>query len=440
MSNFLAKPPCLGLYLAKNNTQITTWAAKMGRKWNGKSLSDRLLAEQKRIAAEIETQFTRLDAAVAALERAQANLQRYKASILKAACEGRLLPPEELKTIHELLGYEPADVLLQRILTERRQRWEEEQWQKEIVKAKKKAAQAKRKAAGLPARIRDILDDEWQDLLEVEYAPYLPKNDKWKCRYKEPELPETEDLLELPEEWEWTRLEQICFLITDGTHYRPEYVDDGVPFLSVKNVRPGKIYDEDIKYTTKEQYLEHIKRCKPEKGDILYTKVGVTYGFAAINILNYKFSIYVSLALLKYPQKLILPKYIEHCLNSLVVYSQAQKRIKGIGRPDLHLEEIRDFHFPLPPLSEQHRIVGEVERRLSVVAALEDAVEANLRRAERLRQSVLKRAFEGRLVPQDPNDEPASVLLERIQAQRGAEGKSQKKRKKKGQLRQLELL
>ncbi len=96
---------------------------------------------------------------------------------------------------------------------------------------------------------------------------------------------------------------------------------------------------------------------------------------------------------------------------------------------------------PLPPLAEQHRIVEEAERRLSVVAALEAAVETNLRRAKRLRQSILKRAFEGRLVPQDPNDEPASVLLARIQAQREAEGKSRKtKQKKKGQSQQLGLI
>ena len=76
--------------------------------------------------------------------------------------------------------------------------------------------------------------------------------------------------------------------------------------------------------------------------------------------------------------------------------------------------------IPLPPIAEQHRVVAEVERRLSLVQQTEVAVDANLRRAERLRQSVLKRAFEGRLVPQDPNDEPASVLLERIRAEREA--------------------
>ena len=85
-------------------------------------------------------------------------------------------------------------------------------------------------------------------------------------------------------------------------------------------------------------------------------------------------------------------------MNSPVIYSQAQKRIKGIGRPDLHLEEIRDFYFPLPPLAEQSRIVAEVERRLSVVEELEAVVTANLQRATRLRQSILQKAFTGTLL------------------------------------------
>jgi type I restriction enzyme S subunit len=103
--------------------------------------------------------------------------------------------------------------------------------------------------------------------------------------------------------------------------------------------------------------------------------------------------------------------------------------------------------MPLPPLTEQQRIVDEVERRLSVVEELEAAVEANLKRSERLRQAVLKRAFEGKLVPQDPDDEPAGVLLERIRGEREMEGKgkqmpaSQRKRGKiKNSPQQLKLL
>ena len=95
----------------------------------------------------------------------------------------------------------------------------------------------------------------------------------------------------------------------------------------------------------------------------------------------------------------------------------------------MNLGLIKGLPIPLPPLAEQRRIVAEVERRLSVIQQAEAAVEANLTRAERLRQSILKQAFSGKLVPQDPNDEPASVLLERIRAER-AEAEAAKAQRK----------
>ena len=108
-------------------------------------------------------------------------------------------------------------------------------------------------------------------------------------------------------------------------------------------------------------------------------------------------------------------------LESTVVQTQARARMRGGAMNNISLGDVRGFSLPLPPLPEQHRIVAEVERRLSVVDELEATVEKNLARCIRLRQSILKMAFEGRLVPQDPNDEPASVLLDRIRRERGPE-------------------
>jgi type I restriction enzyme S subunit len=108
------------------------------------------------------------------------------------------------------------------------------------------------------------------------------------------------------------------------------------------------------------------------------------------------------------------------------------------GQYNISIGSLSQLPIPLPPFAEQRHIMAEVERRLSVVAALEAEVEAALARATRLRQSILKRAFEGRLVPQDPNDEPASALLARIKAEREAgKGKSSGKKKRKPQ--QLEM-
>jgi type I restriction enzyme S subunit len=133
--------------------------------------SEWLAYEQDRIVAEIEKQFTRLDAATAALKRVQANLKRYRASVLKAACEGRLVPTEAELARKEGRAYEPADKLLQRILRERRARWEAD-------------TLAKMQASGKP-----------------------PKDDHWKQKYKEPSAPDTSNLPPLPEGWCWASLE-----------------------------------------------------------------------------------------------------------------------------------------------------------------------------------------------------------------------------------------
>ena len=112
-------------------------------------------------------------------------------------------------------------------------------------------------------------------------------------------------------------------------------------------------------------------------------------------------------------------KFLCLCLLSEPILSWAVQRAKATaGQFNLTLEICRDLPLPLPPLAEQEQIVAEVERRLSIVDELEATVKANLKRAERLRQSILREAFAGRLVPQDPTDEPASVLLERISNER----------------------
>jgi len=125
-------------------------------------------------------------------------------------------------------------------------------------------------------------------------------------------------------------------------------------------------------------------------------------------------------------------------------YDDIRRLSSGGVQPNLNLSIIRGTAVPLPPLAEQHRIVAEVERLLSVVAALEGTVSAALARARRLRQAVLKQAFEGRLVEQDPDDEPAAVLLERIKvekARREGKGKdSRKGNRKKKQPKQMELI
>ena len=340
------------------------------------------LNEQRRIVGAIESVLPKLDAAVAALERVRANLKRYRASILKAAVEGRLVPTEAELARKEGRDYEPASVLLDQILAARRRRWEESEL-------------ARLRAAGKP-----------------------PKDDGWKSKYKEPAAPDTSTLPPLPEGWCWSNVGQLTWSVKDGPHYSPKYSESGVPFITGGNVRPSGVDFENAKRISKELHSNLSIRCKPEFGDILYTKGGTT-GIARVNTYRHEFSVWVHVAVLKLCSP-IEPFYVQHCLNSPTCYAQAQRFTHGVGNQDLGLTRMVNIVLPLPPRAEQLRIVSEVDRLASLIDSLDLTTEANEKRLPHLRQTILKCAFEGKLVDQDPNDEPASVLLERIRAERAA--------------------
>jgi type I restriction enzyme S subunit len=337
--------------------------------------------EQRRIVEAIESYFTRLDDAVATLERVQRNLKRYRASVLKAAVEGRLVPTEAELARAEGRDYEPASVLLERILAERRRRWEEAELAK--MKAKGKAS----------------------------------KDDRWKAKYVEPAAPDTSELPALPEGWCWATVESISSKVVDGVHKKPVYVDTGIPFVTVKNLTAGPgISFESLRFITEADHEQFIARTNPERGDLLVSKDG-TLGVVRAIRTDETFSIFVSVALVK-PIHREMTDYLEVALASPVM--QLQMVPKGSGLQHIHLEDLRADCAPVPPLAEWSRICVEVQRHISVAEELEREAAQNVGRLARLRQSILKWAFEGRLVDQDPTDEPASTLLERIRAERAA--------------------
>jgi type I restriction enzyme S subunit len=350
------------------------------------------LNEQRRIVAEIEKQFTRLEASVAALKRAQANLKRYRASVMKAACEGRLVPTEAELARAENRLYEPADQLLARILEERRAKWEADQL------AKIQAAARPGRAGGKP-----------------------PKDDKWKANYKEPGPPDTSNLPLLPEGWTWAAVDQLAIRVTKGTSpgwQGFKYVQRGVLFLRSQNVLWGKLDLTETVYV-EQQFNDTHSSSIVREGDVLLNLVGASVGRSAVasrqaDGANTNQAVGVIRLVHDHPTAKFLMLFF--------ISPDGQAHIAGtkadVARANFNLDDIRPTPVPLPPIEEQERIVAEVERRLSVIDELEATVDANLKRAERLRQSILKRAFEGKLVPQHPNDEPASVLLERIRAER----------------------
>ncbi|GJM43220.1 MAG: hypothetical protein DHS20C21_00620 [Gemmatimonadota bacterium] len=334
--------------------------------------------EQHRIVEAIESYFTRLDDAVANLERVQRNLKRYRASVLKAAVEGRLVPTEAELARAEGRDYEPASVLLERILAERRRRWDEAELAK--MKAKGKA----------------------------------PKDDKWKAKYKEPAIVDTAALGALPAGWCWASIDQIL----------ENHDKDRVP---VKRADRAKRRG-DYPYYGASGAIDSIDDFLFDGSYVLVGEDGANLlarsspiAFQArgrfwVNNHAHVFQTYLGLPL----------EYVESFFNA----TDLARFVTGTAQPKLPQTAMNKIPVPIPPAAEQVRIGDEVERLLSIARDVETSVAAATRKCQRLRRSTLKWAFEGRLVGQCPEDEPATELLQHIKAEgEGAGGEPRSRRK-----------
>jgi type I restriction enzyme, S subunit len=202
----------------------------------------------------------------------------------------------------------------------------------------------------------------------------------------------------IPNNWIVTKLDDICYQITDGTHKTPKYQKNGIKFISIKNIRPFKEinWDSYKKYISLDEHRKLIKRARPEKGDILFPRIG-TLGFAKRINFDDEVSIFVGLGLLKPIKKCINSKYLEYYMNTPYINMLSRKKATGTGRKTLALEETKKMPFPLCPLNEQNRIVEKIEELFS---GLDKATEELQKVQEQLkvyRQSVLKAAFDGKL-------------------------------------------
>ncbi|WP_437742796.1 hypothetical protein WMF39_45960 [Sorangium sp. So ce1504] len=339
------------------------------------------LREQTRILEEVEKYLSDIDAGVASLERVLANLKRYRAAVLKAACEGRLVPTEAELARKEGREYEPGDVLLRRILEERRARWEGDQLAKMKVKGQ------------------------------------IHSDDRWKVKYEEPEGPDASDLPNLPEGWAWAKLGSVAD-VQLGQQRAPVHAAAEVtyPYVRAANITWRGLDLSDVK----QMGFPDPERYRLAPGDVLLSEAsgspsevgkpaiwrgeipGCCYQKTLLRVRSYC------------PD--LAPEWLHLGFMRDALLGRFAKMAPGVGILHLTAERMLEWPVVIAPIAEQRRILTEVARLQSIIDEMEQSVNVQLARAQRLRQSVLKRAFEGKLVPQDPHDEPASVLLERIRS------------------------
>ncbi len=300
-------------------------------------------SQQAKIVAEIEKQFSRLDEAIANLKRVKANLKRYKASVLKAAVEGRLVPTEAELASSQGRSYETGDQLLHRSLDVRR--------------------------------------------------------NQSKGKFTMPAGPIVRDLPELPAGWIWASAIQACDPVVDCHNKTAPYTNAGIPLVRTTNIRDGRLVFEDLRYVDQSTYEYWSRRCPPQPGDVLFTREA-PMGEAGIIPPGLQLCLGQRTMLMR-PFSAISAGFLLASLLSPVVKGLIDRVAVGSGVKHLRVGDVERLPIPLPPLVEQHRIVAEVDRRLSVIDELEAAVEVNLTRADRLRQSILSQAFSGRLLGQD---------------------------------------
>lgn len=344
------------------------------------------LTYQRRIVAKIEELFSELDAGVESLKTARAQLGVYRQSLLKQAFEGKLTENWRAANPDKL---ESADQLLERIRKEREARYQQQltDW---------KAATA-----------------QWEKAGKSGKKPAKPR----KLKPMEP-LSEaiTGTLFDVPEYWFWGKVGLMTCGVEYGSSAKSKKVGS-CPVIRMGNIQRGELDWEDLVFSSD---AEEIESYRLRKGDVLFNRTNSPehVGKTAIFRGNRTAIFAGYLIRVNHIPSIVEGEYLNFFLNSHTAKQYGNTvKTDGVNQSNINGEKLSNYPFPFCSLPEQREIVRILEEQFSAIEQNEREIDTALERAEALRQSILKKAFSGKLVPQDPSDEPASVLLERFCAE-----------------------
>ena len=281
---------------------------------------------------------------------------------------------------------EPAEVLLERIREQKQQMLKEGKLKKKDIK-------------------NDTIIFKGEDNLHYEKL----QDGTVKCI--EDEIP-----FEVPEGWAWARVSSVVQIYLGLTH-TPDYVNKGVPFYSVKDISSGGLDTSNPKYISEEEFDNFPSGAKPQKGDILFGRVG-TLGKPTVVEIEEPFGIFVSLGFFRKIYEDFSSEYIMEWMDSSLFWNQVSVNVKGAVLTNLNTGWLSRFLMPIPPIREQVKISDYVKVLLAKTNFISTTEEELINLVTVSKSKILDLAIRGKLVPQDPNDEPASVLLERIRAEK----------------------
>ena len=308
------------------------------------------------------------------------NTKALRQKILDLAIRGKLVPQDP--------NDEPAEVLLERIRKQKQQMLKEGKLKKKDIK-------------------NDTIIFKGEDNLHYEKF----QDGTVKCI--EDEIP-----FEVPKGWAWARLASICSLISDIDHKMPKAVDNGVLFLSAKDLlNDGTInFTDDVKMISEDDFLRLSRKALPQKDDIIYSRIGACLGKARVVTKDIRFLVSYSCCTIR--PVIIDSAFLASILDGNFVLDQAKEGTQSVGVPDLGMASIKQFLIPIPPLVEQQRIDKCLQYTLDIIQQISNERNDLSRMVAQIKSKILDLAIRGKLVLQDPNDEPASVLLERIRAEK----------------------